>query len=59
MNESAEGMQGIYRRLTRVEIGMVVRLYRHGRELKRITLDHKRHSCGGQRIAGVAVRVKP
>jgi transcriptional regulator with XRE-family HTH domain len=43
MNESAESMQGTNRRLTPVEVGMIVRLYRHSRELKRIALAAEAH----------------
>jgi len=59
MSENVEGIRGAYRRLTPVEVGMVVRLYRHSHELKRTALAAQAHISDKtlERLeAGVPVR---
>jgi transcriptional regulator with XRE-family HTH domain len=43
MSENVEGIRGVYRRLTPVEVGMIVRLYRHTHEMKRAALAAQAH----------------
>lgn len=59
MSESAESTRGTCRRLTPTEVGMVVRLYRHSREIKRTALAAQAHISDKtlERLeAGISVR---